>query len=82
MSSIILRNSGNDYKLPHVGKLKVARLIGHDFPEMFPRQAIISNEDITKAAIAAFLVTEDTNGTFTCSLFIVVSQFTAPPIFI
>ncbi len=78
-TSIILRNGGNDYKLPHVGKLKVARLIGRDFPTMLPCQAIISNEDITEAAIAAFVTTEDTDGTFVC-LLIVVSPFTTPPL--
>ena len=40
MNSIILRNGGNDYKLPHVGKLKVARLIRRDFPTTLPCQAI------------------------------------------
>jgi hypothetical protein len=79
MNSIILCNGGNDYKLPHVGKLKVARSIGRDFPTTLPCKAIISNEDITEAAIAAFVDTEDTNnGTFIC-LLIVVSPFTAPP---
>ena len=69
MNSIILCNGGNDYKLPHVGKLKVARLIGRDFPMTLPCQAIISNEDISEAAIAAFVDTEDTNNsTFVCLL--------------
>ena len=65
MNSIILRNGGNDYNLPHVGKLKVARLIGRDFPQTLPCQAIISNKDITETAIAAFVAgAEVTNGTF------------------
>ncbi len=66
MNSIILRNGGNDYKLPHVGKLAVICLIGRDFPQTLPCQAIISNEDITEeAAIAAFVAgAEVTNGTF------------------
>jgi hypothetical protein len=81
MNLIILRNGGNDYKLPHVGKLKVARLIGRDFPTMLPCQAIISNEDITEAAIAAFVDTEDTNnGTFVCYCCVAVHR--PPPIFI
>jgi hypothetical protein len=67
MNSILLHDGGNDYKLPHVGKLKVARLIGRDFPTTLPFQAINSNGDITEAAIAAFVDTEDTNnGTFVC----------------
>ncbi len=68
MNSIILCNGGNNYKLPHVGKLKVACLIGRDFPTTLPCQAIISNEDITEAAITAFVATEVTNGTFVCLL--------------
>ena len=81
MNSIILCNSGNDYKLPHVGKLKVARSIGRDFPQTLPCQAIISNEEITEAAIAAFLNTEDVNnGTFVCILLCLRSP--PPPIFI
>ena len=77
MNSIILCNGGNNYELLHVGKLKVARLIGHDFPTMLPCQAIISNEDISEAAIAAFVDTEDTNnGTFICLL---VCRRSPPP---
>ena len=75
MNSTILRNGGNDYKLPHVGKLKVARLLGRDFPQTLPCQAIISNEDITEAASAAFVAgAEVTNGTFIVYCCVAVHQ--------
>ncbi len=44
MNSIILRKGGNNYKLPQVGKLKVARSIGRDFPTRLPCQAVAGEE--------------------------------------
>jgi len=59
MNSIILCEGGNDYKLPHVGKLKIARSIGRDFPTRIPCQAVIAGDDINEAAIVAFVAAEE-----------------------
>ena len=58
-NSIILCEGGNDYKLPHVGKLKIARSIGRDFPTRIPCQAVIAGDDINEAAIVAFVAAEE-----------------------
>ena len=83
MNSILLRNGGNDYKLPHVGKLKIARLIGRNFPTRLPCQALIANEDITEAAVTAFVAAEDTNGALlVCCCVVRLLALPLPPLLI
>jgi hypothetical protein len=66
MNSILLCNGENDYKLPHVGKMRIARALSHNFPMRLPCQALVAGGNINEAAITAFVTTEDANGKLLC----------------
>ncbi len=73
MNSIILSDGGNQYKLPHVGKMQIARALGKDFPARLPCQALIPGANIDKAAITAFVTNEEANGKLLCPRVIISS---------
>ena len=58
MSHILIHQGNNDYKLPHVGKLKVEKAFGHDIPMRLPCWALIDAEALDYEYIATFM----TNG--------------------
>jgi hypothetical protein len=68
LNSILLSDGGNQYKLPHIGKMRIARALGKDFPMRLPCQAIIAGADIDEAAIIAFVAAEEANGKPLCHL--------------
>ncbi len=41
MNQVLLCNGGSDYKLPHIGKLKIAAANGRDIPMRLPCRAAI-----------------------------------------
>ncbi len=66
MNSVLLSAGGNQYKLPHIGKMRIARALGKDFPMPLPCQALIAGANIDEAAITAFVATEEANGKLLC----------------
>ena len=66
MNSILLSGGGNQYKLPHIGKMRIARALAKDFPMRLPCQATIAGADIDEAAITAFVAAEEANGKLLC----------------
>lgn len=54
MNEIILSNGGINYKIPHVGKDKIIRKLGHHIPLTLPCTAIQSNATLSGEAIVAF----------------------------
>jgi hypothetical protein len=68
LNSILLSDGGNQYKLPHIGKMRIACALGKDFPMHLPCQAIIAGADIDEAAIIAFVAAEEANGKPLCHL--------------
>jgi hypothetical protein len=68
MNSILLSAGGNEYKLPHIGKMRIARALGEDFPTRLPCQALIAGANINEAGITAFVAvaTEEANGKLAC----------------
>ncbi len=75
MNSILLSDGGNQYKLPHIGKMRIARALGKDFPMCLPCQALIAGTDIDEAAITTFVTTEEANGKLLCHRVIRSPQF-------
>ncbi len=67
MNSILLSDGGNQYKLPHIRKMRIARALGKDFPMRLPCLALVADVDIDKAAITAFVAAEEANGKFLLS---------------
>ncbi len=59
MNSILLVDGGNNYALPHVGKLKLARSLGQDLPLRLPCRALIAGETIDSDAIRAFVAAKE-----------------------
>ncbi len=67
MNSILLSDGGNQYKLPHIGKMRITRALGNkDFLMRLPCQAIIAGANINKAAITAFVAAKEANGKPLC----------------
>ncbi len=66
MNSVLLSAGGNQYKLLHIGKMRIARALGKDFPMRLLCQALIAGADIDKAAITTFVATEEANGKLLC----------------
>ena len=64
MNSILLSAGGNQYKFPHIGKMRIARALGKDFPARLPCQALIAGANINEAVITVFVAvaTEEANG--------------------
>jgi hypothetical protein len=59
MNQILLCNGGNDYKLPHDGKLKIAAANGRDIPMQLPCCALIAGDHLNADAITAAIISSD-----------------------
>jgi hypothetical protein len=67
MNQVLLINGGNDYKLPHVGKLKIVSAHGRDIPLRLPCQALISGDHLNADAIGdAFVSIEQGTPPVSC----------------
>ena len=55
MNKILIHNGNNDYKLPHVGKLKVEKAVGGDIPLSLPCRALIKNNLLNCEYIIQFI---------------------------
>jgi hypothetical protein len=55
MNQILIQNGNNDYKLPHVGKLKVEKAVGGDIPLRLPCRALINNKALECEYIIQFI---------------------------
>lgn len=62
-NSILLVDGSNNYAIPHVGKLKLARLLGQDLPLRLPCRALIANKNIHSDAISAFVAAGENRNT-------------------
>jgi hypothetical protein len=56
MNQVLLCNGGNDYKLPHVGELKIAAANSRDIPMWLPCRALISGDHLNADAITAAMI--------------------------
>ena len=60
MNQVLLCNGGNDYKLPHDGKLKIAAAKnGRDIPMQLPCCALIAGDHLNADAITAAIISSD-----------------------
>ena len=73
MNQVLLCNGGNNYKLPHVGKLKLTAANGHDILMRFLCRALIAGNHLNTDAITAAIVANN-QGTSAC-LFLIVCFF-------
>ena len=64
----LLCNGGNDYKLPHVGKLEIAAANSRDIPMRPPCRALIAGDHLNADAITAAIISSE-QGTPTRLLF-------------
>ncbi len=55
VNQILLHNGNNDYKLPHVGKLKTETAAGHDISLRLPCRALIDGEALDCEYITIFM---------------------------
>jgi hypothetical protein len=81
MNQVLLCNGGNDYKLPHVGNLKIsAAAIGRDIPMRLPCRALIAGDHLhlNVDAITAAITAKD-QGT-PARLFLIVVSFHRCPL--
>ena len=79
MNQVLLCNGGNNYKLPHIGKLKISvAAIGCDIPMQLPCRALIAgNHQKNADAITAAIVTN--NQDTPAHLFLIVVSFRRCP---
>ena len=83
MNQVLLCNGGNDYKLPLVGKLKIAAANGRAIPMRLPCRALIAGDHLNADAITAAMIVLSEQGAparlffivhfFPCIFLIVVS---------
>ena len=59
MNQVLLCNGGSDYKLPHVGKLKMAAANGRDIPMRLPCRALIVGDHLNADAITTAIIAND-----------------------
>jgi hypothetical protein len=59
MNQVLQCNGGNDYKLPHVGKLKIAAANGRAIPMRLPCRALIAGNHLNADAITAAIVSSN-----------------------
>ena len=79
MNQVLLCNGGNDYKLPHVGNLKIsAAANGRDIPMRLPCRALIAGDHLNVDAITAAITAKD-QGT-PARLFLIVVSFHRCPL--
>ena len=58
MNQIILANGNNNYKLPHAGKDKIVRLIGHSIPDRLPCMANRTQSPLYGTAIVESMMAQ------------------------
>jgi hypothetical protein len=63
INQVLLCNGGNDYKLPHVGKLKITAANGRDILMRLPCRALIAGDHLNADAITAAMITSSDQGT-------------------
>jgi len=73
-NQILLHNGNNDYKLPHVGKLKVERAAGRDIPMRLPCRALIDG----RVPDCEYIVTFMANGKLIVVLTALLSSLLSP----
>jgi hypothetical protein len=73
MNQVLLCNGGNDCKLPHVGKIKIAAVNGRDILMGLPCCALIASNHLNTEAITTAIVAND-QGTL-ARLFLIVRFF-------
>ena len=74
MNQVLLCNGGTDYKLPHVGKLKIsAAANSRDIPMWLPCRALIAGDHLNAVAITAAIVAN--NQCTPARLFLIVVSF-------
>ncbi len=56
MNQVFLCNGGNNYKLPHVGKLKIAAANGHDILMRLPCRVLIAGNHLNVDAITTAII--------------------------
>jgi hypothetical protein len=59
VNQVLLCNGGNNYKLPHFGKLKIAAANGRAIPMRLPCRALIASDHLNADAITAAIVSSD-----------------------
>jgi hypothetical protein len=52
-------NGGNDYKLPHIGKLKIAAANSRDIPMQLPCRALIAGDHLNADAITSAIISSE-----------------------
>ena len=60
MNQIIINNGNNDYKLPHIGKLKIEKAVDHNISLRLPCWVLINGGALDGQYIATFM----SNGKF------------------
>ena len=75
----LLCNGGNDYKLPHVGKLKIAATNSRDIPMRLQCRALIAGDHLNADAITAAIVSSE-QGTPARIFFIVIFLIVVSPL--
>ena len=83
MNQVLLCNGGNDYKLSHIEKLKIAAANSRDIPMRLPCHALIAGNHLDADAITAAMIVSSEQGAparlffivhfFPCIFLIVVS---------
>jgi hypothetical protein len=59
MNQVLLCNEGNDYKLPHVRKLKIAAANGRDIPMRLPCCVLIAGDHLNADVITSAIIAND-----------------------
>ena len=59
MNQVLLCNGGNNYKLPHVGKLKITANNSRDIPMRLPCHALIAGNHLNADAITTAIISSD-----------------------
>jgi len=75
----LLCNGGNDYKLPHVGKLKIAAANSRDIPMRLPCHALIASDYLNADAITAAIVASE-QGMLARLFFIIIFLIVVSPL--
>ena len=71
MNQVLLCNGGNDYKFPHIGKLKIAAANSRDIPMQLPCRSLIAGDHLNVDAITAAMIVWSEQGAPARHFFIV-----------
>jgi hypothetical protein len=79
MNQVLLCNGGNDYKLPHVGKVKISAAANdRDIPMRLPCRALIAGNHLNADAITAAIIAN--NQGMPARLFLIAVSFRRCPL--